>query len=274
MNKSKKWILWLLIILLFTGCRTGLPVATQQAESQEIESAFLQGKWDEVISVGEKRLQGEPDNVVVRFILSMAYYMKGEYELQEHQRSLALEDEKNADAIVAWCEQLAQRSPDNYYAHLLLGSAYRAKDAANKAMESYQRAVEINPNLPDAYLGIAATYFAEEKVDEAITYIKKAIEINPRLMPAHFSLGLLYEYIDRVDEAIASYEKTIEIDPNFEEAYISLGGLYSDKGEKDKAVKAYEKVIELDPEGEFGIYAKEAIEGIKKQTDKDTEEKP
>ncbi len=274
MNKSKKWILWLLIILLFTGCRTGLPVATPQAESQEIESAFLQGKWDEVISTGEKRLQGEPDNVVVRFILSMAYYMKGEYDLQEQERSLAFEDEKSVDAIVAWCEQLTQRFPDNYYAQLLLGSAYRAKDEVNKAMDSYQRAVEINPNLADAYLGLAATYFISEKVDEAIKYFKKAIEINPKHVATYYNLGLVYESTGQVDDAIASFEKTVEISPNFKEAYMNLGDLYSEKGDRDKAITAYQKVIELDPEGEIGTFAKEAIEGIKNQTDKDTEKNP
>jgi tetratricopeptide (TPR) repeat protein len=270
MHKLKKWTLYLLIVLLFTGCQTGVPVKTQ-VEPQEIESAFLQGKWDEVISIGEKRLQGEPDNVVVRFVLSMAYYMKGEYDLQEQERSLAFEDEKSVDSIVAWCEQLTQRFPNNYYAHLLLGSAYRAKDEV-KALESYQRAVELNPNLSDAYLGLGATYWVSGKIDDAIKYFKKAIEINPKYIAAYYNLGSLYEYTGQIDEAIASFEKIVEIDPNFKESYLYLGDLYSEKGDKDKAIKAYQKVIELDPEGELGRYAKEAIEGIKGHTD--TETKP
>ena len=270
MHKLKKIALLFSILFLFVGCTTGISVKAPPAGLQEIESAFLAGKWDEVITFGKNLLKVEPDNAAVGFVLSMAYYMKGEYDLQGEQRSLALQDEKSIDTVVTWCKDLVQRFPDNYYALLLLGSAYRYQDELNKSIEAYTRATEINPNFADAYLGLGATYFAEEKVDEAITHIKKAIEINPRLLPAHFSLGLLYEYIDRVDEAIASYEKTIEIDPNFEEAYISLGGLYADKGEKDKAIKAYEKVIELDPEGEFGIYAKEAIEGIVGPTDTKT----
>ena len=273
MNKSKKYTLWLLIILLFAGCQTGVPVRTQ-VEPEGIETAFVAAKWDEVITLGEKRLEREPENATVHFLLSMAYYMKGEYDLQEHQRSLAFEDEKSVDSIVAWCEQLAQRFPDNYYAYLLLGSAYRAKDEVNKAMESYQRAVEINPNLSDAYVGLAATYWISGKVDDAIKYFKKAIEINPKDVAAHFNLGLLYENIEQIDEAIALYEKTIGIDPHFTDVYVTLGDLYSEKGEKDKAIKTYERVIELDPEGDLGSYAKEAIEGIKKQPAEDTEKKP
>ena len=274
MNKFKTIVLLLFILLLSAGCRTAIPVKASPAEMQEIENAFLSRNWDVVITHGKNLLEVEPDNVAVGFMLSMAYYMKGDYERQEQQRSLALQDEKSIDTVVAWCEDLVQRFPDNYYAYLLLGSAYRYKDELDNSRTAYEKAIKINPNLADAYLGLGATYYAEDDVDEAITYVKKAVEINPRLMPAHFSLGLLYEFIGQVDEAIASYEKTIEIDPNFVEAYFSLAGLYAKKGENDKAVKAYEKVIELDPDGEFGTFSREAIKGLKEQPDSDTGEKP
>ena len=273
MNKFKTIVLLLFILLLSAGCRTAIPVKASPAEMQEIENAFLSRNWDVVITHGKNLLEVEPDNVAVGFMLSMAYYMKGQYEHQDQQRSLALQDEKSIDTVAAWCKDLVQRYPDNYYANLLLGAAYRYRDELDNSRKAYEKAIEINPNLADAYLGLGATYYAEDDLDEAISSIKKAIAINPRLMPAYFSLGLLYEFLGRVDEAIASYEKTIEIDPNFVEAYLSLGELYSDQGEKDKAVKAYEKVIELDPEGEFGIFAREAIKGLKEQSDNDTEEK-
>jgi tetratricopeptide (TPR) repeat protein len=274
MPELKKFALWLLILLLFVGCATGSSVKAPPAEMQEIENAFLTGRWDAVITQGKNILDVEPDNVAVSFVMSMAYYMKGEYELQDEQRSRALQDEKSIDTVVAWCKDLVKRFPDNYYAYLLLGSAYRYKDELDNSKKAYEKAIEINPNIADAYLGLGAAYYEEDNVDDAITYIKKAVEINPRLMPAHFSLGLLYEFIGKIDEAIASYEKTVEIDPKYMEAYFSLGELYSKKGDKDKAVKAYEKVIELDPKGEFGNYAREAIKGLKEKSEKETEGKP
>jgi superkiller protein 3 len=274
MNKFKTFFFLLFTTILFAGCRAAIPVKAPPAEMQEIENAFLAGKWDIVMTEGKNLLQVEPDNVAVSFVLSMAYYMKGEYGLQEEQRSLALQDEKSIDAVVAWGKDLARRFPDNYNAYLLLGSAYRYQDKLDNSKEAYTKAIEINPNLADAYLGLGATYYAEDNVDEALTNVKKAVEINPRLIPAHFSLGLLYEFIGRVDEAIASYEETVEIDPDFVEAHFSLGELYSKKGEKNKALKAYEKVVELDPEGEFGVFSKEAIKGLKEEPANNTWQKP
>lgn len=271
MNESKIFAT-LFILFLFIGCKTGIPLKTPQADLQEIEGAVLEGKWNEVITYSENRLEREPDNAVIHFVLSMAYYMKGEYELQEEQRSLVLEYEKSSDAVVAWCERLTQQFPNNYYAHLLLGSAYRAKAKVDKAIEGYKRAIEINPNFADAYLGLGATYFANQQIDEAITCFKKAIEINPSHIAAHLNLGLVYEFDDQIDEAIAVYEKTLELNPNLTEIYIYLGNLYVEKGDKDKALKAYKKVIELEPDSELGLDAKDAIKGMNEYLDEDEED--
>lgn len=247
----------------FIGCNAGVSIKSQTENLQDIEKAFLNEKWDDLITLGERQLNAEPENAIVHFLLSMAYYMKGDYELQESHRSIVMDDEKNMKAVISWCEQFAERFTDNYYAHLLLGSAYRARDDVNKTIESYQRAIEINPALPDAYVGLATACFAAEKIKDAIKYLKKAIEVSPGHIPAYYNLGFMYEFNGQNDEAIAMYEKTIELKPDFKEVYINLGDLYMEKGEKGKALEVYQRLIEIDPDGDLSRYAKDVIEGIK-----------
>lgn len=270
MIKLKKFITGLFILFLFTGCRTGTLLEKPQNDLQEIEHALLEGKWDAVITYSEELLVREPDNAIVHFLLSVAYYMKGEYELQEKQYPWVMKDQQSMDAVVVWCENLVRRFPQNYYARFLLGSAYPIKDEAEKSIENYKKATEINPNLADAYVGLGTIYLDDEQVDEAIKYFKKAIEINPTYIAAYLNLGATYEYNNQMDEAIASYEKIIEINPRIARVYVSLGDLYLEKGDREKAIKAYEKVIELDPDGELGKYAKEKIEQAQEHPDKDT----
>ncbi len=264
MDRLKIFTIWLLIILLFAGCRTGMPSDKLQEEFQNIEYAVLEGKWNEVRTYSEKLLVRDQDNVIVHFVLSIAYYMEGKYELQEKQYPWVLRDARNVDDIVVWCENLVQRFPQNYYARFLLGSAYPIKDEMDKAIESYKKALEINPNLADAYAGLGAVYADIEQVDEAIRYFQKAIEINPTYIAAYLNLASTYEYNDQTDVAIAFYEKAIEINPAIAGAYISLGDLYLSKGDTDKAIKTYNKVIELEPGSELSIYAKEMIEKVRK----------
>ena len=260
----KIFTIWFLIVLLFVACRTGMPPETSQGDLRNIENALLEGRWDAVIEYSEKYLSREPDNVAVRFVLSVAYYTKGEYDLQKKQHAWVLKDQQSMDAVVAWCEKLVQRFPQNYYAHFLLGVAYPTNEETEKAIESYNKAIEINPNLADAYAGLGDLYLDDGKVNDAIRYLKKAIETNPTYISAYMNLGVAYEDNGQIDESIASYEKTVEINPRITRVYFYLGSLYLKKGDRGKAIKAYKKVIELEPDGDLCVFAKKELERIQK----------
>ena len=240
-----------------------MPPEASQGEFHNIENALLEGRWDEVMKYSEEYLSREPDNVVVRFVLSVAYYTKGEYDLQKEQHSWVLKDQQSMDAMVAWCEKLVQRFPQNYYARFLLGVAYPTNEETEKAIESYKKAIEINPNLADAYAGLGNLYLDDGKVEDALRYLKKAIEINPTYISVNMDLGAAYSENDQIDEAIASYEKAVEINPRITLAYFYLGELYLEKGDKENAIRAHKKVIELEPDG-LGVYSKKQIERIQK----------
>jgi tetratricopeptide (TPR) repeat protein len=263
----KLQIFALLVLILFIGCVAAVPPETSDLSMQAIESAFLKGTWDDVINGSENRLAEEPNNVVLHFILSVAYYMKGEYGLLTKYRSLALEGEGSTNTIVTWCQDFAKRFPNNYYSYLLLGSAYREDDKMVQAIKSYEKALELKPDFTDAYIGIGSVYLESLELETAIYYFKKAIDIDPRHDIAYFDLGVAYGFNGQIDEAIAMCKKAIELNPRFVEAYSNLGDLYLEKGDKDEALKAYEKVIELDPESEIGINAAEEINNIKNPLD-------
>ena len=254
----------LLVLILFMGCVSTVPRETSPLDMQKIESAFFEGKWDEVINDGEKLLGRETDNAVLQFMVSMAYYRTKQYGLQDKYRSLALKDEENISTIVTWGQNLTNRFPNNYYAYLAQGSAYRAGDKLEQAVKSYEKALELKPDFVDAYIGIGSVYLESLELETAIGYFKKAIDIDPRSAIANFDLGVAYGLNGQIDEAIAMCKKALELNPRFVEAYSNLGDLYVEKGDEDEALKAYEKVIELDPKSELGIDAQDAINEIKR----------
>jgi tetratricopeptide (TPR) repeat protein len=263
----KLQIFTLLLLIMFLGCVAAVPPETSELNMQAIENAFLKGKWDETVNNGEKLLAKEKDNVVLHFILSMAYYMKGQYGLLSKHRSLATKDGASINAIIAWCQDLTNRFSNNYYSYFLLGSAYRDGDKLEEAIKSYEKALELKPDFADAYIGIGNVYLESLNMDVAINNYKKVLEIDPRHIIAYFNLSVAYGLSGQIDEAIASSKKTIELNQRFVEAYSYLGNLYLEKGDKDEALKAYEKVLELDPKSEIGIDAAEAIDSIKNPLD-------
>ena len=265
MDRLKIFAIWFLIVLLFATCRTGMPPEPSRGELPNIENALLAGRWDDVMKYSKEYLSREPDNVGVRFVLSVAYYMKGEYGLQGEQHAQILKDQQSMDAVIAWCEKLVQRFPQNYYARFLLGAAYPINDETEKAIESYKKAIEINPGLAEAYAGLGDRYLDDGQANDAIGYLKKATEINPTLVSAYLNLGVAYEETGQGDEAIASYEKVIELKPRLTRAYFYLGELYLEKGDKENAIKAYKKVIELEPDIDLSEYSKMRLEKIQEE---------
>jgi superkiller protein 3 len=90
--------------------------------------------------------------------------------------------------------------------------------------------------------------------DKAIEYYNKAIELNPDYAVAYYNLGNVYnnkgdygKAIEYYNKAIEYYNKAIELNPDSVDAYNNLGIAYNIKSDDDKAIEYYNKAIELNP---------------------------
>ncbi len=61
------------------------------------------------------------------------------------------------------------------------------------ALENYQKALELNPNLWQSYQNIAAIYFSQKKLDLAKQSMEKALAINPNSTELHTNMEILLE---------------------------------------------------------------------------------
>jgi tetratricopeptide (TPR) repeat protein len=81
-------------------------------------------------------------------------------------------------------------------------------------------------------------------LDGAIASYDRAVEIKPDLYEAWFNQGNVFSKLERFEEAIASYDKAIEIKPNFQEAWHNRGNALSNLGRLDEASASFEKAKE------------------------------
>jgi tetratricopeptide (TPR) repeat protein len=86
-------------------------------------------------------------------------------------------------------EELLQEFPDQAIVHSLLGLSYARLDDAGRAVDEFQRAIELAPDDGKNHLYLASLYQSRQRAKTAEEQLLKAIELNPVLDEAWFKLG-------------------------------------------------------------------------------------
>ncbi|MBM3251639.1 MAG: tetratricopeptide repeat protein [Candidatus Omnitrophica bacterium] len=96
-------------------------------------------------------------------------------------------------------------------------------------------------------------YYAQQTGDlqAAIESYSKAISLNPEFAAAYNDLGITYETLDELDQAENSYLKCLEIDNQYLAAYTNLAFLYEKKSQYKKAASFWKKRAKLGSPDEY-----------------------
>ena len=116
-----------------------------------------------------------------------------------------------------------------------------------KAIENYDKAIELNPNSEQAWSNKGRTLGILGRHEEAIPCYDKAIELNPNYALAWNNKGWSLGELGRHEEAIVCCDKAIEIDPTFAEAWNRKGRTLGALGRHEEAIPCYDKAIEINP---------------------------
>ena len=127
------------------------------------------------------------------------------------------------------------------------GNAYNDLGQTERAIEDYDKAIELNPEDATAYCNRGAAYAKLGQTERAIEDFDKAIELNPEDAAAYYNRGNAYDDLGQTERAIEDFDKAIELNPEFA-AYYNRGNAYAKLGQTERAIEDYDKAIELNPE--------------------------
>jgi tetratricopeptide (TPR) repeat protein len=108
-----------------------------------------------------------------------------------------------------------------------------------KALESFNRAISIDPTRADGYLGRANALNTLKRFEEALPDYNKALEIDPNLANAYINRGSAYSHLGQYEKAIADYEKGLELDPEIDDPPGFLKRLFSNEPNTDKGIRRH-----------------------------------
>ena len=161
------------------------------------------------------------------------------------------------------------------------GISYLQNDEDEKAIGSFSKAIETNPQSPDTYARRGYIYLTRMEYDNAIDDFSEAIELDPQdhqnyLYRAYasegkgkinsaeldifiavsicqkdqkiaFDEGLAYMKDKEYDKAIDHFTKILEITPGNAFAYYYRGHAYYFQGKDDEAIRDYDSAIRNNP---------------------------
>jgi len=126
-----------------------------------------------------------------------------------------------------------------------LGTGYFRKGDPIRAIRTYRRAMEFDPDkektvqgLSDAYVLLGIQLGEQEKIGEAIVAYRQALEMNPTLISARVNLGWSLYLQGQWEEAIDQYLSALEREP-CSHAQFNLGLTYLAMGDIASARAAY-----------------------------------
>jgi len=141
---------------------------------------------------------------------------------------------------------------------IVLGDIFPSTGERERAIQMYQRAVELSPNDPQIRAVLGKYYFGRKHYAEAAKAYSKAAELDPN--QPFYQIYLAYSH-----NGLGEHEKAIELgrrlvkDATDSDAHIILGTIYLNARRYEDAVVEYEKALTLweeqDKHSEFLICA-------------------
>src|SRR5215475_6480474 len=118
------------------------------------------------------------------------------------------------------------------------------RESRDRAIENYRKAIEKEPNWPDAYAGLANVLRVQKRLSEAQQAVEKSLQLAPDSALAHSVAGRVYADLNNFQRANAEGQKAIDIAPKGESsflsfAYLNLGGILYAQRRFDEAIRAY-----------------------------------
>ncbi|MBN2102429.1 alkaline phosphatase family protein [bacterium] len=160
--------------------------------------------------------------------------LQGRIFLEKNRPMQALESLEKA-------EKMLSSHPGLY---LQIGSVYSKLKFWNKAIDTYQKVLSLDPDNAQAHHGLARAYLRQRRYVEAAEEALEAIGLLYHYPHAHFNLGLALLRIKRFERAAEAFEVCLRMAPDMNRARRLLIHLYEKQLNNSEKAEAHRKMLE------------------------------
>ncbi len=190
-----------------------------------IGAMIKQGRLADAEAAAKKALGINANAQAIYANLALVYIQQGKLEL--------------GTFIINRAFNFVEGAKDNAHLHAYLGRIQYLQDHPFAARESYEKALELDPELLDAMIFLSEVHLDNRAYGAMVPLLEKAVRVAEDDPALHLSLGIGYRGLERYEEAEKEYRKAIELAPGTPEPYLNLAILYGDHQ------KRYEEAVQI-----------------------------
>ena len=117
----------------------------------------------------------------------------------------------------------------------------------DQALEALETLTSKFPTVATLFNIQGVCYADRQQFDAAVQSYQQALQIQPDYTEAQYNLSVAFNNIGQLDKAIVSYKKTLKIKPNYPEAHYNLGVILNTQGQLSAAISCYRHAIKFKP---------------------------
>jgi TolB-like protein len=168
----------------------------------------------------------------------------------------ALDREEGIPRMEVALERALELNPDDPDALATKGMTVVSPQGFEEAREYWRRAISINPNDADALRWLAWSYINVDSV-RYLEYIERAYDVAPTHTLVSMWLAMALARFDRLDEALVVLGDWHALEPENSLPLSMAGNFFYQARQLDRALKSYYQVFRMAPE-----QADDEIEGL------------
>jgi tetratricopeptide (TPR) repeat protein len=232
-----------------------IPITTSSERAREL---YVQGRdlheghrIADARQLYEQALAADPEFALAHYALALSSPRRSEflehlraavdlaYKVSDAERWMILGLEAGNRQQLAtqrgYYNKLVEAYPGDKRAHMILGNFHFALQEYELALESLERATEIDPEYAPPYnmIGYAQRLLGNDAAAEQA--FKKYIELIPDEPNPYDSYAEFLMRVGRFDESIDYYRKALEIEPHFVPSYVGIAHNQMLEGDFDAA---------------------------------------
>lgn len=232
----------------------------QSAEEQQAMILFQNGKKTEAASAFEKIVTANPTNINAIHALGTIYLDLGKYKeayqistkgllINKNDDNLSINKARAAvkigksDEAITLMDACIARDAGFFMPYYIKGNALDAQDKLQLAIGMYSKAIQLNPDFPNAYLDRGNDFLGISRYPQAIADYDKVLSLAPESNEAYNMRGMANYHLEKYDNAVADYTKAIELG-NLS-ALTNRGVIYLEQNKNDLAKADFKKSISI-----------------------------